>query len=145
MTILEALHKIDSIKPNVYGQTEKIGWLSSLDGMIKREIIDTHQGGETILFKGYTEEDLNAKLLVPEPYDELYIFWLGARIDYWTGEFGKYNNSISMFNKAYEEFEKYYNRTRMPVRNRHNYFGNHYHKEGGLNETGLIKISIKES
>lgn len=115
MTLMESLHRIDTIKPNSYSQAEKIKWLSTLDGMIKTEIIDTRKGSENVVFNGYTEDtDLTTILLVPAPYDELYLFWLESKIDYWNGEVGKYNNSIAMFNEAYSTFAKYYNRTNMP-------------------------------
>jgi uncharacterized OB-fold protein len=41
MTIMEAIHAIDSLKPNSYSESDKIRWLSTLDGLIKIEIIDT--------------------------------------------------------------------------------------------------------
>ena len=44
MTIIEAINRIDAIKPNNYTQQEKTSWLSTLDGVIKKEIIDTHEG-----------------------------------------------------------------------------------------------------
>lgn len=115
MTIMEALHRIDSIKPNTYSQSEKINWLSTVDGIVNTEIIGNHNSAEGIVFNGYTEDsDLNTTLLVPSPYDEIYLFWLESKIDYWNGEIGKYNNSISMYNEAYSTFAKYYNRTNEP-------------------------------
>ena len=115
MTIMEALHRIDTIKPNSYNQTEKIKWLSTLDGIIKTEIIDAHDGAENVVFNGYTEDTaLTTPLLVPAPYDEIYLFWLESKIDYWNGEIGKYNNSISMYNEAYSTYQRYYNRKNMP-------------------------------
>ena len=115
MTLMESLHRIDTIKPNTYSQAEKIKWLSTLDGMIKTEIIDTHKGSENVVFNGYTEDtDLTTVLLVPAPYDEIYLFWLESKIDYWNGEIGKYNNSIVMFNEAYSTFAKYYNKMNAP-------------------------------
>ena len=123
MTIMDALHRIDNIKPNSYNQTEKVKWLSTLDGIIKAEIIDTHEGAEDVVFNEYTEDtDLLTALLVPAPYDELYIFWLESKIDYWNGEIGKYNNSISMFNEAYSSYAKYYNRTHMPKGKKFRFF-----------------------
>lgn len=117
MTIMEALHRIDTLKPNTLNQSEKITWLSTLDGIIKTEIIDTHEGGEGVVFNGYKEDtNLTTPLLVPAPYDEIYLFWLESKIDYWNGEIGKYNNSITMFNEAYSAFDKYYNRANMPKR-----------------------------
>ena len=123
MTIMEAITRIDTIKPNSYSQKEKIQWLSTLDGIIKTEIIDTHNGGEAVKFDGYTEEtNLTTKLLVPAPYDEIYLFWLESKIDYWNGETGKYNNSINMYNAAYSTYERYYNRTHMPKGKKFNLF-----------------------
>ena len=116
MTIIEAIDRVNAVKPNVYGQTDKIRWLSELDGIIKNEIINTHEGGEDISFSGYTEEtNFNTKLLVPSPYDEIYIRYLEMQIDYANNEYGKYNNSMVMYNTIYSDFEKYYNRNHMPV------------------------------
>ena len=116
MTIMGAINHIDSIKPNRYGQTEKIKWLSTLDGLVKAEIIDTHEGGEGVTFNGYDEMTaLTTNLLIPSPYDEVYFRWLEAQMDYANGEYGKYNNSITMYNTAYSAFEKHYNRTHKPL------------------------------
>ena len=102
MTILEAISRVDSVKPNSYSQTEKIAWLSRIDATIKNEIIDTHEGAENITFNGYDNDtDTNTELLVPAPYDEVYIRYLEMQIDYANNEYGKYNNSMVMYNAAY--------------------------------------------
>ena len=117
MTIIEAISRIDVLKPNSYPQSEKIKWLSTLDGIIKNELIDTHEGGDTISFTGYNDNTLlTTELLVPAPYDEVYLYWLESKIDYYNGEMTKYNNSITMFNTAYSNYEKIYNRDNMPKR-----------------------------
>lgn len=115
MTILEAISRIDTLKPNSYTQGQKVRWLATLDGVIKNEIIDTHEGGENISFEPYKEDNVTATLLVPAPYDDLYIRWLEAQIDYANNEYGKYQNSMTMYNTAYSAFERYYNRTHMPL------------------------------
>lgn len=123
MTIIEAINCIDATNPNNYTQPEKVAWLSTLDGVIKKEIIDTHEGAEAVTFNGYTEETpLDTELLVPAPYDEVYLFWLQSKIDYWNGEMGKYNNSISMYNTAYSAFEKAYNREHKPITTKFKFF-----------------------
>lgn len=115
MTILEAINRADTTKPNSYSRDEKIEWLSTLDGIIKKEIIDTHEGGEAIEFKGYTPDtSLDTVLLVPAPYDDIYVRWLESRIDYANGEYGKYNNSAMAYNSAFEAYSRYYNRINMP-------------------------------
>ena len=116
MTIMDAIYRIDEVKPNSCSNGEKIKWLSSLDGAIKCEIIDTHEGGSDITFNGYTEDsDLSTVLLVPAPYDDVYLRWLEAMIDYTNGEYGKFNNSSTAFNDVYAQYAKYYNRTHMPL------------------------------
>ena len=116
MKISEAISRIDTLKFNTYTQSEKVAWLSIIDGMIKREIIDTHEGGEGLVFNGYDENtSLDTELLAPAPYDDLYIKWLEAQIDYTNGEYGKYNNSKMAYNTAYTAFESWYNRQHMPL------------------------------
>lgn len=123
MTLMEAISRVDNIKPNRYTQVEKIKWLSTLDGIVKAEIIDTHEGGEGVTFAGYDDVSaLLTVLLVPAPYDDIYIRWLEAQIDYANGEYGKYNNSITMYNTAYSAYEKYYNREHKPIQKNFTHF-----------------------
>lgn len=123
MTINEAITKIDSLKHNTYAIEDKLDWLSRLDSMVKRLIIDTHEGAEEITFSGYDEStDPETVLLVPEPYDEVYLRWMEAQIDYHNGEYDKYNNSITMFNASYGSYQNYYNRMHMPISTSMKYF-----------------------
>ena len=114
MKLLEAIDRIDSLKHNTYTNNENVEWLSRLDGLIKNEIIDTHEGGDDIVFEGYTDNNLEQEMLVPSPYDDVYIRWLEAQIDYYNGEISRYNNSIAMFRTAYDTYDRWYNRTHMP-------------------------------
>lgn len=43
MTIAEALAAIDALRPNMFTQAEKLGWLSACDGMIWEEILKRRQ------------------------------------------------------------------------------------------------------
>lgn len=115
MTIIEAINRVDALKPNSYTELDKIAWLSKLDGAVKREIIDTHEGGEDIIFNGYDETTpVDTELLVKAPYDDLYLYWLESRIDYHNGEYGRYNNTVTTYNEAYAAYERFYNRGHMP-------------------------------
>ena len=123
MTIIEAINKVDALKPNSFSQDDKIGWLSKLDGIIKSEVIDTHEGAEDIVFVGYdSDTSLSTELLVPAPHDELYIRWLEAQIDYANSDINRYNNGMAMYNAALGAFEKHYNRMHMPKGNKFKYF-----------------------
>lgn len=115
MKISEAINRINQLKPNDFPQGEKISWLSQIDGIVKKEIIDTHETDRNISFSGYdTMTSPETELLIKAPYDDIYIKWLEAQIDYYLGETAKYNNSIALFNAAFSEYVKYYNRNNMP-------------------------------
>lgn len=114
MTIRQAIDRVDALKFNTYHQTDKIQWLSRLDWNILHGILELHDGTNTD-FTGYDDNtDPNTQLLVPPPYDEVYIRWLEAQIDYHNGEYDKYNASITMYNTAFEAFANYYKRSHMP-------------------------------
>ena len=116
MTILEAIDKVNALIPNTYTDEEKVAWLSVLDGLIKRDIIDTHMGWKNVVFEGYPfDVDMSTVLLVPEPYSDMYIFWLESKIYYANNEYTKYNNAVSRYNDMFKTYANNYNRTHMPL------------------------------
>ena len=116
MKIIQAINRLDALIFNTYEQSDKLEWLSRLDTMVKKQIIDTHEGAEDIVFTEYDDStDLNTELLVPAPYDEMYLRWLEAQIHYHNGEYDKYNNAIIMFNTAFEAYQAHYTRNHLPV------------------------------
>ena len=122
MKSIEAINRIDSLKHNTYTQNDKLEWLSRLDAMVKNHIIDTHEGDE-VTFSGYDDStDEQTELLIPAPYDEVYLRWMEAQIDYHNGEYDKYNNAIDMFYEAINGFRNYYNRTHMPKGKKFKFF-----------------------
>lgn len=123
MKIIEAISGVDSLNHNTYTELDKVQWLSRVDWMVKKHVIDTHEGSEDVTFTGYDSlTDHNTELLVPAPHDEMYLRWMEAQIHYHNGEYGKYNNAIDMFNTTYEDYKRYYNRTHMPKGKQFNYF-----------------------
>lgn len=116
MTIAEVISTVDALKPNIYTQEDKIRWLSTLDKRVKAKIINAHENRNPIFFYGYdSDTDLDTELLVPAPYDEMYLRWVEAQIDYHNSEDDRYNNAIMLFNNAYDDFKRHYTRTHMPV------------------------------
>ena len=137
MNIQECINRVDSVKPNQYSIDDKVRWLSYLDASIKKEIIERYEEPpqeketkiviiygdsstteetteETTEFTGYSPDNLDEKLVVPFPYDELYVAYLKAKIDEENGETAKYNNSAATFNGMLQDFHKAYHRGHMP-------------------------------
>ena len=116
MKIIQAINKLDALIFNTYTYEDKVDWLSRLDTMVKKQIIDNYESDEDIIFSGYTSETpQDTTLLVPAPYDEMYLRWLEAQIAYHNGEYDKYNNAIIMFNTSFDAYAAFYNRNHMPV------------------------------
>ena len=116
MTILEALNRIDALKFNTYTISEKMEWLSTLDSYVKSLIIDNHEGGEAINFAGYDDKtDINTVLLVPAPFDEIYLRWMESQINYHNGELDKYNASIVLYNTVFDSYANFYKRNHKPL------------------------------
>lgn len=126
MTIHEAIAEVDEVKPNTYGQAEKIRWLSRLDARVQQEILDTHEyndGEEPPEYEGYgPDTDGETELLVPSPHDEIYVLWLEAQIDYANREYDSFNNSNAMFESVFGAFRNAYNRTHLPKGQRKIYY-----------------------
>lgn len=115
-TVGATIEMVDRLKPNKISAEEKYRWLSEIDGMIIREVIESHEDSPIIEpFTGYVAgRDDGKELIVPAPYDALYRWYLESQIDLANMEIGKYNNSRSMYNSAYLNFADWYNRTHMP-------------------------------
>lgn len=115
MQLIEAIQKVKDLKNNTYDQAYMIEWLSRLDSMVKRLIIDTHEGGEDITFTGYNDQtDPGTELLVPEPYDEMYLRYLEAQIDFHNREYASYNNAMVAFDAVWNNYLNDYRRAHRP-------------------------------
>jgi len=121
MTIQQAMDKADAMKPNMMLVPVKIGFLSEIEGKIHEEIIMTHEHTvEEETCPVYDENtDRSTEMLVPAPYDMVYVYWLMAQIDHLNQEMDKYNNDRGLFEDAWGNFADYWNRKKMPIqRNR---------------------------
>lgn len=117
MTISEAIAKIDAIQPNNYDNEMKTDWLSYLDGSIYDSVIKTHVDPPVTEFKPYSSDRMDVSLIVPFPYDEMYVTYLGMKISEANNETGRYNNSAIMFNSQMADFRGFYTRTHKHVSN----------------------------
>lgn len=115
MTIREAIEQVDGLKCNTYTDTEKVAWLSRLD-----ERVDVLVHGTQVTGSSWYDSntDMDCQLLIPSPFDEIYLHWLSAQIDYANGEYDKYNAAITLYNTAYGAYSDWYIRTHRDQGNR---------------------------
>lgn len=103
MKVREILADIDTMRPNAFTDGEKITFLNTIEGRIYREILekaaDFH--GEFIPFQEGEEE---RELIVPVPYTDVYTYYLAAMIDFYNGDSGRYNDSMVLYNDAWDQY-----------------------------------------
>ena len=116
MTIQEVLSTTDELKANMMIEVTKIRFISEVEGKIYKEIFKKHAGlpaEEQPVYDDAT--DRGTVLLVPAPYDMVYVYWLMCQIDLMNMEMDKYNNDRALFENAWSEFADYWRREHMPV------------------------------
>ena len=115
MTIIEAINQVDGIKFNTYSQEDKVRWLSSLDAKITAVLDGAYPSpmGGSVPYD--PNADMERELLLESPWDEMYLRWMEAMIDYNNGETDSYNRSITLFNNLYQNFCDWYIRRNMPA------------------------------
>jgi hypothetical protein len=95
MTIAQIITSIDGIKPNEFSADQKVLWISTLEGRIQTEIWLRGPDEELLSYSGYTASQ-NIVPMVQAPYDDIYVQFLAAMIDYYRGEYGKYQNTMKL-------------------------------------------------
>lgn len=112
MKLNEAIEFVDGIKPNAYDEKQKTRWISDCEGMVQTQVF---LWAPAELFHYEWPKDENTELLVSPPFDKLYLSYLCALVDYANGEYGKYQNSMQMFNAEFSEFMRWFANTYRPA------------------------------
>lgn len=144
MTVQDAIRTTRTLKPNQYSDEDMTRWLSDLDGQVYRDVIVTHDHRRhrerriypTVyiwphhhkkphhkwpkkpepqgVLPYFLPKDADRVLLITHPYEDVYIKYLSAQVDYHNGEFDRYNNAMMMFNTIYQAYVNWYNRAHVP-------------------------------
>ena len=113
MRVVEVLREVDQTRPNAYTDAEKIAWLNSIEGRVYTDILQKAEGfeGEFIPFK---EGEEGRELAVPVPFTDLYVYYLASKIDFFNGDTARYNDSIVLYNEAWDDYAAYYRENNKP-------------------------------
>lgn len=114
MKVKDAIEKTNQLKANVYSEENMSEWLSELENYAIESIFNRAEENSFSPVKYSYEDDEEKELMIPDPYSEIYIYYLAAKIDYWNKELDSYNNNMSMYNASYSSFAAKYRREHMP-------------------------------
>lgn len=107
-TLQQALTRIDTICPNAWDDAAKLLWLNECESMIQTRILGIAPEA-CITYDADTAR--STVLLVPAPFDRLYVYYVIAMCDYAAHETAHYADSMMLFNAALDEYAKWYQRT----------------------------------
>ena len=106
MIVSEALEKVKERKPNAYDDHMLLEWLNEIEARVQHELMDTPPEG---IFSYSIEKDMERELLLPKPYDVVYLHYIIAQIEFNQQEYEAYNNTCEMVNSLYSDAQKHYN------------------------------------
>lgn len=103
MKIREVLEYVDEIMENVFSEKVKLRWLNQIEAELQTEVLLLAAEGVV----QYTEADMDAELIAPPPYDELYAEYLQYRICLAQEEPERANNKAATYNRIYTAYQIY--------------------------------------
>lgn len=101
-TMHEVIEYVDGVKPNVYSDEDKCGWISRIENTIRIEV----HGEEPRKYS--FPQDADNELCAPHPFDDVYSLYVMAMIDYHNKEINGYNQTAVLFADRLEAYKRYY-------------------------------------
>ena len=111
MQIKKIIEQVKTIKPSQYSDDMLLSWLSELDGQVYNDLLSAYGAPAPAL--PYGRAAMHEELLIPFPYEGIYLTWLSAKIDGLNCEYERYNNDMMLYNAQLQEFYNAYTRTHL--------------------------------
>ena len=122
MTAAQIIQRFNDDRKNTFADDRKLAWLEDIERQIVDETILTHELPEALKdvdWSTYFDTfGMDTEMLVPPPWDELYIHFLDRKIAWSQREKVTMNMATTEFNDALISYNGWYNRTHMPLRKR---------------------------
>ena len=106
-TIGKIVELADQLRENAFPLALKVAWIAELDALIALEVMKLDVL-ELEQFQYDPEQDLETVPLVKFPHDNIYHYWLCAKIDAENGEYNRYQNSMELYNGAYLAYRTWF-------------------------------------
>jgi hypothetical protein len=106
MTVTDTISQADELRLNTISDEQKAAWVMGLDQQI----------GERIDMDSYVHSwpAGDGELLLPAPYDRVYVLYLCSQIDYYNNETALYGNDKAVYDEAMSEAMAWWRRQHCP-------------------------------
>ena len=103
MTIQSLINKVQEEKPNTFQTNKYLEYITEIEADVADQV--------NMDIPVYTEDDLDAELIVPAPYDRLYVSYVKAMIDYANEEYASYQLNQMQHVQDFTDFVNWLVRT----------------------------------
>jgi hypothetical protein len=107
MTIETCMNLVDAMAPGGAREAVKLRLLGEIEGKVRVELHGESPDGDWDFDEETPRETI---LCVPHPYDQLYLLYIMAMLDYIGGDTARYENGAAMFNAVYQSYGKWLKR-----------------------------------
>lgn len=114
MTLGKLIEKIVEQKGQQYDTGILTDWVNEIEGQAVEEVIN-QADGNNIAFVPYDyTQDVERTLRIPDRFQDVYLNYLYAKIDFGNQETERYNNDVAMYNASYEAYAAWFPREHRP-------------------------------
>lgn len=120
MNVSGLIEQYNTERPNNIEDQLKVEWLKRIEQTIVDIVIKNHQGApdDEILDEHLRDFDLFTELLVEEPYDDVYFYYLDQRIALNNNDTKRYNVASQLYNNAMLTYQQKYNREHLTLKHK---------------------------
>lgn len=104
MKIQELIDKVMEEKPNSFGDEKLVSFINDIEADVAEQL-------HKYTIPVYSTANMDVDLLVPKPYDRLYVSYVKAMIDYANEEYDSYTNNAAQHQADYQDFINWVVRT----------------------------------
>lgn len=90
-----------------------IGWLNEIEGQVLDQVVNKAQGFD-VEFVPFAEDDSERELTVPDRFQDVYVNYIRAKVDFTNQETERYNNDAAMFEASWKEYASWHIRNYVP-------------------------------
>lgn len=108
MKLVELIEHITELRGQQFGTDVMTGWVNEIEAQAVDQVV-SHGVEFSGDFEPYQYEmDAEKTLLIPERFQDVYINYLLAKIDFLNQETERYNNDVAMMDAAWKEYHGWY-------------------------------------
>jgi hypothetical protein len=111
MQLGQLIATIDTMKPNHYDKDLKTDWVNEIEFKIINQIYNRIKGNNKVYEPYKYDEDVEKDLTLPQQFNDVYLGYLAAKIDFMNAEYERYNNNVALFQAAFNDCAAWYKRS----------------------------------